>query len=476
MNTRTHVHIKQVGSQTHNKPGTLFRGSLPLIVASLKDSAMVGLSREDMRRVFSYYPTLFTLDEGYLARRLRHLREVCGYSAPQLRRMLLSNPRALLYDQDRYQELKGFFEKSVGLSSDEFCELTSQPTGSRLITASHNTIASKTSHLTNTDTWGLSRRTLRELVVAFPTIMTTPVDTTARLWTYLHDVLHISPDNIRQCAVKYPGFLRSNPTSLTRKLEYMVAFQALLQAMLLEWSADGGSGSGSGSGFFSTEEELVLAVEQVLVQVAALLMSQVSIIFTFSDARIASRLLEVAAVKHGEVVSAGMSGATTNGDECGGRNVEARARAGASILETRLAMVAEHVRRQQSMLIHSPPWPATAPATSTVAAAAAEQNAGAGAAAAGGTGGGVGGGETASYRHLARALVHVAGSSACALLVLEAASVRNVVGDRGKLSRLLPVSPQQAVTYSRSKFDRWLTVSSSSSSAADGHSGDGDED
>lgn len=63
---------------------------------------------------------------------------------------------------------------------------------------------------------------------------------------------------------------------------------------------------------------------------------------------------------------------------------------------------------------------------------------------------------------LAQALVSVVGARPCALLVLEATEVHNSIGNRGRqstlMSTLLPVPPQQAVSYARPKFDKWLRM------------------
>lgn len=148
-------------------------------------------------------------------------------------------------------------------------------------------------------------------MLVFPTILTTPVGTTSRLWSYLHDTLLMSADEVRQCALRYPSFLRANPASLTRKLEYLVAFQALVKAMVLAQRADICPNSGMAKGgatcqdllsrlgggksheeSFCGQSSLEVAVARVLRSVAALLVRQNGIIFTFSDMRISTRLLD----------------------------------------------------------------------------------------------------------------------------------------------------------------------------------------
>jgi len=453
--------LHKIGRQTNNKPGTLFRGSLPLIVATLKDPTIVGLSRAQLRQVFLYYPTLYSLDEGYLARRLRHLRNR-GYSPDHLKNMLLMNPRSVLYDQRKYQELECFLKKSIGLTTSEFCEVTSRE--SRLISASFNeTVVAKMNHLL--DTWGLPKKTLKGLVLVFPTILTTPVGTTSRLWNYLHDSLLMSAEEIRQCAIKYPGFLRSNPESLTRKLEYLVVFQALVKGMVLVHRLDTqtklgvakesahhqdllsryGDGTGPGA-MFRDESELATAVAHVLRSVAALLVRQNSIIFTFSDARISMRLLEATAVKHPEICR---EQDVEDGEEEPWREGVGAFRA--EILKQKLQDIAAHLRQTKGSHVQSPPWPAPEADSSDMSCvqpsvATHELHVSC---------------TQDTYPRLAQALVSVAGTRPCALLVLEAAQVRDVIGDRGRLSTLLPVSPQQAVSYARPKFDKWLKVKSS---------------
>lgn len=440
--------LKKIQKQTNNKPGTLFRGSFPLIVASLKDSTLVGLSRRELRTVFLYYPTLFTLDEGYVARRLRYLRGPTGYTAEELKRMLLSNPRSILYDQDSYKALKCFFKKEVGLVT-EFCEVTSRE--SRLVSTSLKTLASKTDHLRKT--WKLSKAQIRKLVLCCPTVLTTPQETTARLYEYLHTTLRMPTDAVRDCVVKYPGFLRSNPTSLTRRLEYVVAVQVCMKVLLLKLSADRdecrvGMARGAQrisprfvekSTFFSNHEDLVEAVDQVLLRLASLLVAQSGIVFTFSDERLSSRLMTAAAYKHGRSLQAYYG----DDDYAERENESWQSERDDSDFQTRnsqyfrekFGAVADDMRAN-GIILSRTLWPLASGETSDTIEGTAQVH--------------------SIYRPLAKALVQVIGARACAMLVFEAVQVRKTIGDRGQLTRLLPFPPQQTIMYAEGKFEKWL--------------------
>jgi hypothetical protein len=449
--------VEKIQRQTNNRPGTLFRGSFPLIVAILEDPVYLGLNRNQVKTVFEYYPTVFTLDEAFLRKRFKFLlsRKI-GYSVSELRSMLLTNGRALFYDEDRYLEKMKFFVKKLGLTTREFCKLTSQEP--RLITAALNdTIVAKTHHLMSDDAWGLNHTEIKPLLLTSPTILTTPVNTTASLFLYLTNDLNMTPQQARYSVMKYPGFLKTNSKSLARKLQFLVAVEAVMKTCLLEDAYlfnvnEGGplariyAGIGDVGSVFANEEEVIIALEQVLVQVAALLLAQCGIVFTFSDARISERLLLTARTKYlgrraqhfydkdKDLETTVLMHESDANEEDSGEDIEKI-----------LAQVAGHFHNSngyvdgRSVSLTSPPWPEFDIDTfDNESKGRIEQE------------------NTSFYRHLARALVEVVGARACALVILEAAQSRSTITDRGVLTRMLPIPPQQAVTYAKEKFEKWL--------------------
>jgi hypothetical protein len=481
------VGLAKIQSQTNNKPGTLFRGSLPLIVATLKDPNVVGLSQADLRSIFLYYPTLFTLSEGYLARRLRLLGSR-GYTKEQLRHMLLTSPRSLLYDAGRYHRLQQFLRKKIGLSIEEICELTSKDT--RLISASLNeTIATKRAHLE--EVWGLNQTSVRDLVLTHPTILTTPVETTAGLFNYLSKELGMTPAAVRSCVLQYPGFLRTNPLSLAQKLEYLVVFEVVLKALMLLLKHKGEASRQADVRDCNTSplckeeeeeeeeenEELIEAVETVLIKVATSVVLHIRIALTFSRTRIANRLTLAASSKYSSLYASNYHRNATQDDAKANQLSRDPDDKNVDLFMTALEDVTYHMRAREdgvwSTRMASPPWPedkytvapasseakqrACVPRTATVSSSAAI---------AGSTGTGAESGsavqaqrqESQIYKNLAAAIVSAVGARACRLLVQELQDIEKD-GSQPTLSQLFLVAPQQAITYAESRFEKWLVSS-----------------
>ena len=68
--------LRKIQKQTNDKSGPLFRGSFSFLVSALKTSLQ--LEAEDLRHVFLKYPTLFTMDERHMTRRLDFLQQDIG--------------------------------------------------------------------------------------------------------------------------------------------------------------------------------------------------------------------------------------------------------------------------------------------------------------------------------------------------------------------------------------------------------------
>lgn len=102
---------------------TFFRGNFNFILSILE--RRLDFKFSDTRHLFKYYPTIFTLDDGLLNHRISFLMNL-GYSKYELKKIILSNGRCVFYDDSKFLKLKDFFVSSLGMSTREFCSLTTK--------------------------------------------------------------------------------------------------------------------------------------------------------------------------------------------------------------------------------------------------------------------------------------------------------------------------------------------------------------
>ena len=148
------------------------------------------------------------------------------YSCEQLKKVCIENSRFLLHSESRYVELRTYFRETLQLDDDQFCYITAK--FPRLLSVSLATIRSKIDHMTDSNAWRISAEDLKHLVLIAPTILTTPRTTTEGLYRYLDEVLGFSPSAVAIFIRKYPGFLRVNPRTVERNVDYLVLCELVL--------------------------------------------------------------------------------------------------------------------------------------------------------------------------------------------------------------------------------------------------------
>lgn len=224
---------------------TFFRGNFNFILSILE--RRLDFKFSDVRKLFKYYPTIFTLDDGLLNHRISFLMNL-GYSKYELKDIIISNGRCIFYDDTKFLKLKNFFTLSLGMSTRDFCSLTAKH--QRIINLSLNDsigtlpftmycynsliniiiLVVKVDHLRDETLWNISNERLCEIITFAPGILTTPASTTEQLWTYLNKDLGMDDELIRALIDDYPGFLRVNKETIALKVEYVVVSEMLLMA------------------------------------------------------------------------------------------------------------------------------------------------------------------------------------------------------------------------------------------------------
>ena len=115
--------IRTVQKQNNDRTAyTFFRGNFNFILSILE--RRLDFKFGDLRKLFKYYPTIFTMDDGLLNHRISFLINL-GYSKYELREMIVSSGRCIFYDDTKFINLKNFFT-SIGMSTREFCTLTTK--------------------------------------------------------------------------------------------------------------------------------------------------------------------------------------------------------------------------------------------------------------------------------------------------------------------------------------------------------------
>jgi len=228
-----------------------------------------------------------------------------GYSKYELKDIILSSGRCIFYDDSKFLKLKNFFLSSLGMTTREFCSLTSKH--QRIISLSLNDslgislsfqlylyhyfllLAVKVDHLRNDTIWNISNERLCEIIKFAPGILTTPASTTEQLWSYLDEDLRMDNNLIRAFIDDYPGFLRVNKETLALKVEYVVISEILLMACrsdVLE--------SDMNEQFENEMRDVKLnLLRNLFTSMAAKILAKSGMAFTCSLERLQSRLLFV---------------------------------------------------------------------------------------------------------------------------------------------------------------------------------------
>ena len=125
--------IRTVQKQNNDRPAyTFFRGNFNFILSVLERRLDFKLA--DLRKLFKYYPTIFTMNDGLVNHRISFLMNL-GYTKYELKEMIISSGRCIFYDDSKFINLKNLFT-SMGMSTREYCALTTKHP--RIVTLSLN--------------------------------------------------------------------------------------------------------------------------------------------------------------------------------------------------------------------------------------------------------------------------------------------------------------------------------------------------
>lgn len=219
------IGVAKCKKQSNNRAGFAFvRNNIKFLISFLKEE--IECSQQDLRLLFTYYPIIYTMDLIFIQNRFHYLLHDVGYTKQQLRALLRRGARCIFYDEKRYISLLNFFNSSLGIEKDQFCTMTSDYP--RLITAPLATLTAKVDTLKNKSLWNISDKEIGRFVQYAPGILTTPANTTLRLWEYLALELQLPPTLISKIVNRYPGLLRVNVETLASKLNLIVASQLFL--------------------------------------------------------------------------------------------------------------------------------------------------------------------------------------------------------------------------------------------------------
>ena len=304
--------LATIQRQTNNRAGLLSRTSISFIVATLKDARQGGLalSRAELRSLWRTYPTIFTLDEGLVAARLKSLQGPdVGYSAQQVKRILVDSGRPIFYHVSRHATMLGFLQSRVGLTRRQATELCARET--RLISVSlEQTIGPKWAQLCGPGSkWGLGVNKTRDAILTYPTILTTPPSTTQALWEYLTEDLQWKPEQAQHWAGANPGVFRINARrSVAPKVALVLAAELFTTASMVAVSTEEPTGvvgsvgnekekekekeESESGGFSETAADLL----SLLRAMSFPLLLQSPLVCTFSPQRISKRMTSAASI------------------------------------------------------------------------------------------------------------------------------------------------------------------------------------
>ena len=275
------VSLRKIQIQTHNKAGSLFRGSFFFIRSYLQ--AELNFDKVEIRQLFINYPTFFVFSLGHIRERVQLLFSKYKYSLPEIKYLIKRNGRTIFYSDNHFNNLRVFFLEEVGISSEQFCSITTREP--RLISSSlERTIMPKYKQLLNL--WNLSNDEVVKILRFAPNVLTTKPATSAKLYDFLRYEVCMSDKSISTFIVRYGGFLRINVGTLKPKLITFVVIQLVCATFIRGTKMEEMESK-------QPNEEVLDSVASIFRRISKSILERDAMVLTFSQQRIQDRMLSV---------------------------------------------------------------------------------------------------------------------------------------------------------------------------------------